>query len=366
MGMAKLQFGHSGTRGALGALRALSSCQYLHALPPYPGGKRRLLPGIFGLINSVCPKALWPTFTFADPFLGGGAVALTAKALGFRLVMANDLAARSVIVGRALLENSTVRLSGHDVLSLFQGRNGHIAPGGLLERLPPPLAGFLAGAWSRAGELPQPKDDLARLLLIKWAVSFFPMGLPSATDSPRLRDGDFDRITYHRLHHYLSREQRLLHPSYLLRLADRVNAGVFPGSAVVHQSDALEFLSSTKADVAYLDPPYGGTQPYESAFRLLDGFLGEDHVTPSAFSSKQPPLDQLLAACHHIPVVVLSMNNALLKEGQLTALVAYHRPIQQVLCLPYRHYGPLATAGKNEQNREIIILSARERGSLPW
>ena len=352
----------------LGSVRRTTSTAgepFLQALPPYPGGKRQLLPGIFGLINSVCPKSSWATLTFADPFLGGGAVALTAKALGFRLVVANDLAARSVIVGRALLENSTVRLSRHDVLRLFQAHDGHIPPSRLLERLPPPLAGFLAGAWSQAERLPQPKDDLARLLLVRWAVSFFPMGLPSATDSPRLRDGDFDRITYHRLHHYLSREQRLLHPSYLLRLADRVNAGVFPGAAVVHQSDALEFLSSTNADVAYLDPPYGGTQSYESAFRLLDEFLGDDHVKPSAFSSKQPPLDELLEACDHIPVVVLSMNNSLLKEGQLTALVAYHRPIQQVLCLPYRHYGPLATAGKNEQNREIIILSAREKGSLP-
>jgi adenine-specific DNA methylase len=102
----------------------LHSQSFLQALPPYPGGKRRLLPGIFGLIDSVCPKTLWPDLTFADPFLGGGAVALTAKALGFRLVMANDLAARSVIVGRALLENSTAKLSRHDVLSLFQGRNG--------------------------------------------------------------------------------------------------------------------------------------------------------------------------------------------------------------------------------------------------
>lgn len=339
-------------------------CPFLEALPSYPGGKRRLLPGIFGLIDTVCPKTLWPTLTFADPFLGSGAVALTAKALGFRRVLANDLATRSVIVGRALLENSTTKLAPHDVLGLFETCENSVLTGSLLERLPPPLARFLAAASSRAGSLPRPKDDLARLLLIRWVVSFFPIGLPSATDGPRIRDGDFDQVTHRRLHHYLSREKRLLGPSYLLRLAAKVNAGVFPGEAVVCQADALDFLSHTRAHVAYLDPPYGGTQSYESAFRLLDEFLGDDHVGPSVFSSKQPPLDELLEACDHIPVVVLSMNNSLLKEGRLTALVAYHRPIQQVVCVPYRHYGPLATARKNAENREILILSARERGFL--
>ena len=75
---------------------------FLRALPPYPGGKRRLLPGIFALIKGVSPPASWPTLTFADPFLGGGAVALAAKAQGFGHIVANDIAERSTLVGRAL------------------------------------------------------------------------------------------------------------------------------------------------------------------------------------------------------------------------------------------------------------------------
>ena len=330
---------------------------FLQALPPYPGGKRRLLPAIFGLVRTVCPQASWPQQVFVDPFLGGGAVALTAKALGFRRVLANDLATRSLIVGRALLENSTTKLARLDVLGLSETRESSMLTGGLLERLPPPLAGYLAGAWSRAGKLPQPKDDLARLLLIKWAISFFPMGLPSATDSPRVRDADFDRVTYRRLHHYLSREKQLLQPSHLLRLASRINAGVFPGEAVVCQADAFDFLSNTKADVAYLDPPYGGTQSYESAFRLLDEFLGDDGIGTSAFSSKQPPIDELLIACSHIPVVVLSLNNSLLSENELTSLVARRRQVERVVSMTYPHYGPLATARKNAENREFLVLA---------
>jgi hypothetical protein len=150
-----------------------TSTSFLAALPPYPGGKRRFLPAIFGLIDSARQRASWPGLTFVEPFLGGGAVALTAKALGFGRVAANDLAARSVIVGRALLENSTTTLTPHDVLQLFQASAaGCSRNGDLLERLPAPLAEFLASAWTHVQSCPPPKDDLARLLLIRWVLSF--------------------------------------------------------------------------------------------------------------------------------------------------------------------------------------------------
>jgi hypothetical protein len=345
--------------------RALSqrALSFFEALPPYPGGKRRLVPAIFGLIHAICPRASWPGLTLADPFLGGGGVALTAKALGFGRVLANDLATRSVIIGRALLENSTTTLTPLDVLQLFEASAvGCSRSGDFLERLPAPLAEFLASAWAHVQGYPPPKVDLARLLLMRWLLSSFPMGLPSATDSWRIRDRDFDPITYRRLHHYLSRERHLLHPRYLLRLAAKINAGVFPGSASVTQFDALALLPQIKGDVAYLDPPYGGTQSYENAYRLLDAFLGDDHPTVSSFSSTSPPIDELLAACDHIPVLVLSMNNAVFSEQELTALVARHRCVERVISIPYTHYGPLASPRKNKANREMLVLSTKGTG----
>lgn len=72
-------------------------------------------------------------------------MALTAKALGCGRVVGNDLATRSVIVGRALLENSTATLTPLDVLQLFQASAAGCSRNGeLLERLPAPLAEFLA------------------------------------------------------------------------------------------------------------------------------------------------------------------------------------------------------------------------------
>lgn len=68
-------------------------------IPPYPGGKRRLLPAILGLVAEAVPPREWRRRTFADGFMGAGTVALTAKALGFQSVVANDIAERSAIVG---------------------------------------------------------------------------------------------------------------------------------------------------------------------------------------------------------------------------------------------------------------------------
>ncbi len=76
----------------------------LKALPPYFGGKRRLLGRIF----KQMPKPEEAP-VLVDAFLGGGSVSLFGKARGYR-VIANDIAYRSSIVGKALIENDHVTL----------------------------------------------------------------------------------------------------------------------------------------------------------------------------------------------------------------------------------------------------------------
>src|SRR3972149_6444996 len=88
------------------------------ALPPYLGGKRRLCPLIFREIDQILPRRLGAGRTFLDGFLGGGSVSLYARAQGFRVV-ACDIAERAIVIGRALIENSRVRLTRGDVLRLI-------------------------------------------------------------------------------------------------------------------------------------------------------------------------------------------------------------------------------------------------------
>jgi adenine-specific DNA methylase len=87
----------------------------LRALPPYFGGKRRPLGRIFKHLPKP-PEAP----VLVDALMGGGSVSLFGKARGYRVV-ANDIAFRSHIVGKALIEND-------------HARQDHPSPGDYLHR----------------------------------------------------------------------------------------------------------------------------------------------------------------------------------------------------------------------------------------
>jgi hypothetical protein len=82
-------------------------------------------------------------------------------------------------------------------------------------------------------------------------------------------------------------------------------------------------------------------------------------VPQSAFSSRRPPLDDLVAACSHIPVLIFSINNTLLDEDGVRDLVARHRRVERLVSVPYSHYRSVASAEKNRKNREILVLGVR-------
>ena len=141
---------------------------FFKALFPYLGGKRRLCPLIFREIDKLLPRRHWAGRTFFDGFLGGGSVSLYAKAMGFRVV-ATDIAERAVTVGKALIENSRVRLTREDVLRLLEPGNG--SPGRIERELVPTvftrnLARFIDRALAVSNQTPdQSKSALIRMLI---------------------------------------------------------------------------------------------------------------------------------------------------------------------------------------------------------
>ena len=336
---------------------------YLTALPPILGSKRRLVPVIFAALATVLPQASWSSATFIDPFSGGGSVALAAKARGFR-VLAGDIAARAHIVARAFIANSAVRLSPLDIafmLSRPEEPYQRVAE----EQLSPSVfrldqAKTIDALLYRAALLPEPKQALAMVLVIRTILRLQPMGVLDATDAPAANEGDFDRISSGRLPHYL-RAGRRLTPASLQRMAESVNLGVLPGRGEAHQLDVFDFLARARGDVVYLDTPYPGTTSYERAYEALDLLL-EGHALPrSAFSSTHPPLAELLAATAHVPVLVLSYGNAVVSADELEEMVsASGRKIVHRIEVPYRHLAPLATASKNATNRELLIVASHD------
>jgi adenine-specific DNA-methyltransferase len=328
-------------------------------LPAYLGGKRRLAPLIFGLLQEVVPTNRWPGLTFIDPFLGGGSVSLLAKRHGFR-VACNDIALRSAAIGRALIENSTVRLSEGDIIALLR-QPDEPYPTVATERyypsvLPRAHAALLDRCLDNLRSFSEPRRSLAILLLVKWTLRIQPMSSLTGTDARAAFAGDLDRVSSRRLGHYLKRD-RLLGPTAWRELVCQVNAGVFPGEGRAYQQDALTFLRDTQGDVVYLDPPYPGTTSYEKEYAALDDLLEGTTRPVSGYSRSADLLNDLFAACRHIPVWLISLNNSALSLGELEGLVRRHRSSVRDLEVPYCHLESLASEKKNEGNREHIVLA---------
>lgn len=331
------------------------------ALPAYVGGKRRLCPLLFGLLSSVVPERDWPSLRFVDPFLGGGSVSLYAKARGFDVV-ANDLALRSAAIGRALLANNRRRISASDIAQLLkpsvcgEHRAEECFVPSVFSR---PHAQLIDRALANLLSFDEPLRSLATLLLIKWILRIQPMSMLRGTDARAAFEGDLDQVSPRRLRHYVD-SRRLLSISAWLHLADEVNTGVFPGVGQVYQEDARTFLAHAAGDVVYLDPPYPGTTSYEHEYAVLDILLESERRPVSAFSRSQDVLPSLFDACEHIPIWLISMNNAVFSREELEAFVRLRRRHVRSIAVPYRHLGSIASKEKNHDNQEFIVLATNQ------
>jgi adenine-specific DNA methylase len=333
------------------------------ALPPYFGGKRRLCPRIFREIARVHPSTDWSSLRLVDPFLGGGSVSLYAKAHGFS-VLCGDVAQRSVIIGKALIENDGVQISDDDILRLFVPveDNRHLIETSYVpDCFAEVTACFLDNAFA-AVELvsDEMKRYLLRLLLIKyiyWMRPHSKFSSPGAFNRPFAEERwDDIKSTYK---HAISANAS--HPLPALRhLAKDINRAVARGaqSCRAMQAQALETIHGGEgANILYLDPPYGGTLSYEEEYRIIDEILGERHE-PSAFSGRDglDYLIALLAECQAYPLWVISYGNAVVDLKTVTAAIERFRPARAIE-IAYSHMTAVATKEKRESNREFIILA---------
>ena len=336
----------------------------LAALLTYPGGKRRLLPRIFKHLPSPAEMLL-----FVDLFLGGGAVSFWAKVLGYR-VSCNDVAPRSAIVGRAIIQNDRVRLTEADILRLFIP---HPQAGTFVQErfggdvLTSKHAAFLDNARAASREAPEPKLALFQLLFMKYALHCRPMGnFGAKTIVRQMEAGDWEAMNPNYVRDALARTV-YGHPKALVDVLRRqINRGVFanghPNES--HQMDAVEFLQKVQGDILYLDPPYPGTQAYETALRPLDEMLAGRPLNPvpSRFSRKDGrlALEALLDEAGHFPLWVISYGNRETTLEELVRLVKKFRPVQHAEAIRYVHCTGLAGKAHRERNRELLIV-ARSR-----
>jgi hypothetical protein len=304
---------------------------------------------IFREVDRVVPRHYWSGLTFLDAFLGGGSVSLGAKAQGFNVV-ATDIAERSIVVGKALIENSRVRLVREDVLRLLAPRTDEL---GRIERELSPsvftknVARFLDAAFETAEQTGDvAKAALLRLLAIRVALLAHPMSQVRAGTAHRATTGEWEAITQSCIYHYVD-GLRLDRLEKLWALAQQINAGVFEGRGRVIKASILDVLPSIQAVMSY-----------EKEYRVIDQLLEGTTRSTSPFTAKTGAslLDTLFERATHIPVWVLSLGNAVVTIEELEAKMAKHGRKTKCIAIAYQHLPAVSTEEKKRENREFLVI----------
>ena len=280
----------------------------------YLGSKQKLVKWII--------EYLPPCDSIFDAFSGSGAMSYAFKKLGKR-VICNDFLKSSYYYVHAFIENSTVRLSEKEILSLLtpnQNKDDYIEKHFTDVFYTREECRFLDNLYANIQSLVEPyKRSLALASVVRTCIQKMPGG-KFRSGLLRYRKPDFP--------HFRPKFTADIKNTFLKFLTG-YNQAVFDNGQIneAYNDDIFNLLPRIKVDAVYFDPPYGGSgfdyerdyffvELFTSYYGQIKAFNGKTKTYPIFKESGFNKKTQLHASClklfesaNHIPIWLISYNN---------------------------------------------------------
>lgn len=301
--------------------------------------------------------------TIFDAFSGGCSISFEAKKRGYEIIC-NDILNVNYLIGKALIENSKIKLSNKDVKTVFSGE---------------PAKGFIYKNYSNVFFFPNEcmeldlyrknieklkspyKKALSLILLRRAMIRKMPY---SRFNIPfdkikQLRDENYSYEKYGRKRAYHNQTFK----EHFLDNLEEYNNAIFDNGKKnkAYNDDVFKVISKVNADLVYIDPPYTGTMNnYFGFYGFLDDFINSKKGKPfeNNFIDKKTFLmlfEKLFFKLKKYEYWILSYNNSSYPDKEvLTNLIMKFS--KDVKVIERKHNYQITGKETKTKNKEYLFI----------
>jgi adenine-specific DNA methylase len=281
-------------------------------------------------------------------------------------VFCNDLAERSAVIGRGLVENGQIKLSKSDIAMLLMPNDFTLCRRDQLSKYftadDAEFIDLILGNLQH--KEPGYKKDLLKLALINFILRsrhHGDFGVQWTYDTLQAKENTYLPSGHMRVVRVYLRSSILR----FMREIEKINRSVFSNGAenVFTQLDVSEFLEHTRADIAYFDPPYYGSIPYEKVYKVLDWILAGKTEEPaiSEFNKGKAYslIEDMLERAEWAKVWVISYGGPKVDRQELLDIVKKRRKAAKEIAVNYKYRHGNHQPGSEKRDTEILIFAER-------